>query len=241
MRARAALGVVLGLLARLWLLTLRFSFLQHPAASDSRPWVLAFFHGQQFAMLRWPRRRATAVLVSLSPDGEMQAHALPRVGLVVRRGSSSRGGARGLAALIRLLRQGLDAAFAVDGPRGPRGLVQPGAIAAARHARGVVVPIGCASSRSFVLKRSWDQFELPLPFARVAVVVGSAIEVTAMSDSDAAAQVRLAIESCNKEAHGLLSPGCSLDLGGGEQDRGTLAPDVPPLPPLSTGAERGRG
>ena len=65
--------------------------------------------------------------------------------LQVVRGSSSRGGARGLAALVRRLKTGrFDAAFAVDGPRGPYGVPKPGAALAARAAGAVVVPMGSA-------------------------------------------------------------------------------------------------
>ena len=61
----------------------------------------------------------------------MQARALALQGLRVVRGSSSRGGARGLAALgRRMKRDRADAAFAVDGPRGPYGVVKPGAMPA---------------------------------------------------------------------------------------------------------------
>lgn len=201
---RAFLGFFLGWLARLWLATLRATYVQHPAPSDPRPWVLAFFHGQQLALLGWPRRRSTAVLVSLSRDGDIQARALPRLGLVVRRGSSSRGGVRGLASLIRLLRSGLDAAFAVDGPRGPRGHVSPGALAAALHARGALVPLGCASDRPWVLRRAWDQFELPRPFSRVVVVIGPPVPISSERDAEA---VRLAIESCIEQARAALAGG----------------------------------
>jgi lysophospholipid acyltransferase (LPLAT)-like uncharacterized protein len=183
---RPLLGAVLGLVARLWLATLRIEILEHPGCSapdprGPRPWVLVFFHGQQFALLGWKRRpgRRTVVLVSLSRDGDIQAAALPRVGLEVRRGSSSRGGVRGLAAIVRLLRApGWDAAFAVDGPRGPLGTVHPGAIAAARNAGGLVVPLATASASAWVLERAWDRFELPWPFTRVVVALGQPIEPT---------------------------------------------------------------
>src|SRR5262249_22619489 len=125
----AALGVVVGVLARLYLRTLRFSLTADHAlaAGDSRPWVLCFWHGDQLPLLLWPRRRATVTLVSYSLDGELQAHALPVFGLRIERGSTSRGGARGLAAIVRRLKAGEDAAFALDGPRGPRFCVSPGA------------------------------------------------------------------------------------------------------------------
>src|SRR3954468_11566429 len=119
---RAFLGVLLGIIARVWLSTLRVRVVIDPtlARNDDRPWVLAFFHGTQWPLLAWRRRRKTVVLVSLSRDGQMQAKALALQGLRVVRGSSSRGGVRGLAVLVRRMkRERADAAFAVDGPRGP--------------------------------------------------------------------------------------------------------------------------
>ena len=72
---RRLLGIVVGLIARLWLRSLRLTVVEHPALdrSDPRPWVLAFFHGEQFPLLAWPRRRPTVALVSLSKDGELHA------------------------------------------------------------------------------------------------------------------------------------------------------------------------
>src|SRR5579864_9506401 len=158
---RAILGVVLGLVARLWLATLRVRVVAHPAlqAVQGRPWVLAFWHGTQWPLLAWRRRRSTVVLVSLSRDGAMQARALAIVGLRVVRGSSSRGGARGLAALVRAMKaERSDAAFAVDGPRGPRGVVKGGAILAARSSGALLVPMAGGIRRGVVLRRAWDQF-----------------------------------------------------------------------------------
>lgn len=172
---RRALGAALGLLVRAWLASLRVR-VEAPAGLDTggRAWCLALLHGQQFGLLAWPRRRPVVALVSRSRDGELLARTLARVGLAVARGSSSRGGAEGLLAIVRRLRRGgVDAAFAVDGPRGPAGVVRPGALAAARAAGALVVPIACAARPVFVFARSWDAFELPWPFARVVVVLGA--------------------------------------------------------------------
>lgn len=181
--ARRALGSSAGLVARAFLSTLRLSLVTHPdlARAQERPWVLAFWHGQQFALHRWKRRRATTVLVSLSDDGELQAAALRRIGLVVERGSSSRQGASGLKGIVRRMRAGCDAAFAVDGPRGPRGVVRgegdrAGAILAARIARAVVVPMASACASAWVFDKAWDRFELPRPFSRVAVALGPPLD-----------------------------------------------------------------
>ncbi|HEU4410539.1 MAG TPA: DUF374 domain-containing protein [Polyangiaceae bacterium] len=175
MLARRALGTALGLALRAWLASLRVRVLAPPGLDPggAAPWCLALRHGQQFGLLAWPRRRPVVALVSRSPDGELLAAALARLGLGAARGSSSRGGAAALRAIVRRLRRGgVDAAFAVDGPRGPASAVRPGALAAARAAGGLVVPLACAARPAIVFSRSWDAFELPLPFARVVVAVG---------------------------------------------------------------------
>jgi lysophospholipid acyltransferase (LPLAT)-like uncharacterized protein len=188
-RFRAALGTALGILARVYLATLRARIAIDPGLdlADPRPFVLCFWHGDQLPLLRWDRRRPTVALVSLSPDGEMQARALARQGLLVERGSSSRGGARGLAGLVRKLLRGYDAAFAVDGPRGPEHGVAPGALAAARLSRGVLVPMGSAAPRALTLSKSWDHFRIPLPFSRIAVHLGPPLDERASAFELAAA------------------------------------------------------
>jgi len=183
---RVLLGTLLGLIARAWLATLRVRVVAHPALrlAVDRPWVLAFWHGTQWPLLAWRRRKRTVVLVSLSRDGGLQARALAMAGLSVVRGSTSRGGARGLAALVRAMKtEKADAAFAVDGPRGPRGVVKGGAVVAARSTGAVLVPITGRGRRALVLSRSWDCFALAWPFSRVDVILGAPVDPLVSSDA----------------------------------------------------------
>jgi lysophospholipid acyltransferase (LPLAT)-like uncharacterized protein len=187
---------VLGLVARLWLSTLRVRVVAHPGLDrvGDRPWVLAFWHGTQWPLLAWRRRRRTVVLVSLSRDGSMQARALALQGLHVVRGSSSRGGARGLAAVVRIMRRdGADAAFAVDGPRGPRGVVKGGAIVAARAAGAVLVPAAGVVHRGIVLGRAWDRFAIAWPFTRVDVALGDPVDPRTAVDARGDVERSLAV------------------------------------------------
>jgi hypothetical protein len=188
-------GIVLGLVARVWLATLRVRVVTHPALAGvgHRPWVLAFWHGTQWPLLAWRRRRPTVVLVSLSRDGAMQARALALQGLRVVRGSSSRGGVRGLARVVRAMkRDALDAAFAVDGPRGPVGIVKGGLLVAARATGAVVVPLTGSIRRGLVLRRSWDRFAVAWPFTRVDVVLGEPIDPCERVDARDAVERSLA-------------------------------------------------
>ncbi len=214
--AMAALGVVVGLVARLWIATVRARVHLDPRLGGTgapRPWVLAFWHGTQLPLFAWRRRRPTAVLVSHSKDGALQAQALRRQGLVVLRGSSSRGGARGLLGIVEKLRAGTDAAFAVDGPRGPYGVAKGGAAVAASAAGASLVPVGAAAERALVLSRTWDRFVLPWPFTRVELVLGAPVDAGA---PDAARLLGLGIDAANRAARAALAE--RLGERGGHRD-----------------------
>lgn len=176
---RGLAGWIVGVVAYMWLSTLRVRVTADPALADvrDRPWVLAFWHGTQWPLLAWKRRKPTVVLVSWSLDGALQSRALRVQGLRVVRGSNSRGAVRGLAALVRAMRrERIDAAFAVDGPRGPMGVVKPGAIVAARATGAVVIPMAGSVSAGIVLRGSWDRFAIAWPFTRVDVALGPPID-----------------------------------------------------------------
>jgi lysophospholipid acyltransferase (LPLAT)-like uncharacterized protein len=207
----ACFGVAVGLLARLWLSTLRVHVTVDPrliGKNGDMPWVMGFWHGRQWPLFAYRRRRATVVLVSHSLDGSLQARALALQGLRVVRGSSSRGGAKGLVRVVRRLRDGLDAAFAVDGPRGPLGVVKGGVVTAARHAGAWLVPVGAAVERGLVLERAWDRYFIAWPFSRVSVVMGAPIDPllsnareeleTAIRHANAAAESRFALPSVKR-------------------------------------------
>ncbi len=186
--------------------------------ADPRPWVLVFWHGEQFPLLAWQRRRRTVALVSLSSDGQIQARALRRVGLFVERGSSSRGGAAGLLSVVRRLGEGFDAAFAVDGPRGPRFSVAPGALAAAKRARARLVPMGGACRSGHTFRAAWDQYRLPVPFTRISVVLGAPLE----PDRTSREQVAAAIASASRRAEANLAASRCRPA---DRDEGHLGPD----------------
>jgi lysophospholipid acyltransferase (LPLAT)-like uncharacterized protein len=162
--------------------------------------VLAFFHGQQLALLGAARFASTAVLVSHSADGEIQTGVMRRLGLLVVRGSSSRGGAAGLRGMVRKIVGGVDAAFAVDGPRGPVGIAKRGALVAARASGAALLPVASASRTAWVVRGAWDEFEVPLPFSRVAVVVGAPVS---LSEADPH-RLDAAIHAARREALALL-------------------------------------
>jgi lysophospholipid acyltransferase (LPLAT)-like uncharacterized protein len=118
---------------------------------EGRPYVHAFFHDQLLLMtysyVGRSHGRGLAVLSSRHRDGEYVARTLERFGHTMVRGSTGRGGVGGLKEMIRHLREGRDAAFAIDGPRGPRHEAQIGVIEAARLGRAPIVPVAFAASK----------------------------------------------------------------------------------------------
>jgi lysophospholipid acyltransferase (LPLAT)-like uncharacterized protein len=94
----------------------------------------------------------------------------------------------------------VDAAFAVDGPRGPYGEPKPGAALAARRSGGVLVPMGSAVHRGKIFARAWDRFVLAWPFSRVVVVLGPPIAAS-VGQRDLAK----AIEVANARAQRILA------------------------------------
>jgi lysophospholipid acyltransferase (LPLAT)-like uncharacterized protein len=159
-----------------------------PLWEGERPLIYAIWHGQ-ILMIPWLNARLRAavgarparVLASRSADGELVARYVGSFGLDVVRGSSSSGGAAALRALADALRSGEDVAIIPDGPRGPRRQAQPGVVALAALSGAPIVPLAFAARPARRLG-SWDQFAIPLPFARAAAVFGPPMSVGRSAD-----------------------------------------------------------
>ncbi len=112
-----------------------------------------------------------AGLVSASKDGAFLAAILQRFGVLPVRGSSSRRGPQALLELTTWAERGYDLAITPDGPRGPRYVVQEGVMSLAQITGLPVVPVSYFLKRKFQLK-SWDRFQIPLPFTLCEVTAG---------------------------------------------------------------------
>ena len=154
-------------------------------AEDARV-VVALWHGQLLSVA-WVQRQPTRAMISEHRDGEMIAYIMGRLGIASIRGSTSRGGARALLECAKVLRSRADVAITPDGPRGPRHHFAPGAAIVAFRARTSIVPVGVHVDRAWRL-RSWDQFEIPKPFARLTVVYGAPVNVEGADVRDVSAR-----------------------------------------------------
>jgi lysophospholipid acyltransferase (LPLAT)-like uncharacterized protein len=138
------------------------------------------------------RGQGLVVAISRSRDGDRVAAALPHLGLAdPPRGSSSRGGAALLLALVRRLRAGEVVALFPDGPRGPAEVAKVGVVSVARLSGEPITPIG-AAARPALRLASWDRTLVPLPFARVVLAAGSPLWVA--RDASESEEARIAEE-----------------------------------------------
>jgi lysophospholipid acyltransferase (LPLAT)-like uncharacterized protein len=141
----------------------------------SEPCLYAHWHGDELVLVPYYSYRKLAVLSSLSKDGTLMARSLELLGYQVFRGSSSRGGARGLIGLIRAVKEGSQAALAVDGPKGPLREVKAGILELANRTGMPVVPLRCRASRAWYIPRAWNHSYVPKPFTRVEVEYGEPV------------------------------------------------------------------
>ncbi len=146
-------------------------------SKEAGPVIFALWHGRLFIPMFCRRDLGVHVLVSEHRDGEIITASLDAAGFRTVRGSTTRGGARALVQLVRLVERGEKVAFTPDGPRGPRWRFQPGAVYLAAKTGVPVVPITGSASRAYYFN-SWDSFQLPLPFARGVLTIGEAYRVT---------------------------------------------------------------
>ena len=121
--------------------------------------------------LRHHQAAGLAGLVSASRDGAFLSAILERFGVQPVRGSSSRRGGQAMLELTTWAERGYDLAITPDGPRGPRYVVQDGAMALAQVTGLPLVPASYHLHWKIQLK-SWDGFQIPLPFSRCDIFTG---------------------------------------------------------------------
>ena len=194
-----------------------------PGSSDWRadltrahPAIVALWHGQHLlAPFFRPAELPYVALLSRNSDAELNANVVERFGIDTVRGSggragadgSQKGGARALIALRRRLADRTGVCMIADVPKGTPRQAGQGIVMLARISGRPVLPSAAVTSRRYVVKSSWDQTALPLPFGRIAVVVGDPIHVP--HDADEAVmeakrqEITRAIEAANTAAERL--------------------------------------
>src|SRR5258707_1686972 len=144
--------------------------------------ISTFWHNRVFLSTYFWQRRRVVVMASRSFDGEYIARFIQRFGYGAARGSSTRGATGAIVEMIRLMRAGSPAAFTIDGPKGPRYVAKMGAVLLAKKSGNPILPFTITANRFWEAKKSWDRSQVPKPFARGHLLIGSPIYVPADAD-----------------------------------------------------------
>ncbi len=136
--------------------------------------IFAFWHGSMATGWLLVQRlfpdSSPAAVVSLSSDGQILSDTLGRLGYRLIRGSSSRGRDAVREGIAGALSSGGVVAVTPDGPRGPIHRFKYGTVRLASENRAPILFADITHGNARKL-RSWDQFEIPMPFSRVVVTL----------------------------------------------------------------------
>lgn len=169
------------LLVKLLKLTYRFRYVNEISPQKSkRPYILAIWHQNLFAGILAQCHKQHVVIISKSKDAEPVAYTCQSFGHIVTRGSSrkagtDKGGHLAKDEMVTSLKKGIPGAVTVDGPKGPAFKVKPGIINMAISANALIIPY-TVRPKWFLQFKSWDKFILPLPFTKILVHYGEAMD-----------------------------------------------------------------
>jgi lysophospholipid acyltransferase (LPLAT)-like uncharacterized protein len=144
--------------------------------AQGRKVLVAFWHDGYLPLFPLLKGRGGAVVASSSRRGRILC------GICRRFGQDcvtipDRGGERALD----LLRSGLAgkdlAGLAADGPLGPRRVVKRGVCLLGADLQMLLVPAAFAARPCKFIHRRWDKMALPLPFARLCLVLGPPLHI----------------------------------------------------------------
>ena len=140
------------------------------------------------------RTPGLAAMVSASKDGGFLTGILECFDVQPVRGSSSRRGPQALLELTTWAERGYDLAITPDGPRGPLYVVQDGVMSLAQLTGLPIVPVSYHVNWKIRLK-SWDRFQIPLPFSRCEMIYEKPIFVPREATDAEREQLRLRLEA----------------------------------------------
>ena len=158
------------------------------------PFILAFWHGRLLMMPHcWDYSKPIHVLTSQHRDGLLLADTVAHFDIHTISGSSSKGGAQALRAMVKHLEGGECIGITPDGPRGPRMRASEGIVAVAKLSGTPIIPATFATVKGRNLG-SWDRFLVAWPFGRGVIVWDNPIKVPCDADAEALEYARQDLE-----------------------------------------------
>ncbi|MCB0311079.1 MAG: lysophospholipid acyltransferase family protein [Bdellovibrionales bacterium] len=145
--------------------------------SHGGPYILVFWHSDQllapWSYLNQEPDKSLPIysLISQHRDGQLIAKAVSYLSIRTLYGSSTRGGARALVEMRRVLSKGCHVGITPDGPKGPPQHAKLGAVTLSSITGRPILPLGIEASQAIRFS-SWDKMFLALPFSKISIVIG---------------------------------------------------------------------
>jgi len=161
---------------------------------NDKPFILAFWHGRILLMpYCWNGKKEINMLISQHRDGQLIAKTVGHFGIKTIEGSTSKGGAAALRAMLKSLKNGQCIGITPDGPRGPRMRASSGVVNVAKMSGVPVIPCAFGTKKRKHL-RSWDRFCVAFPFSKGVFVWGDPIEVPKSAKGEALDELQQKVE-----------------------------------------------
>jgi lysophospholipid acyltransferase (LPLAT)-like uncharacterized protein len=162
------------------------------AHAAGRPLIVAAWHGMTMMLFGFLDThqdfKQYLGIVPDDPRGAVLSAWMQRAGgdiFAISMEATSMVAGRRLLALIRQMKQGKHLCLNPDGPDGPTHEPKKGVVFIARKAGALIIPTGAYTATGYRIPR-WDQYTVPFPFSRIAVVLGEPLELTAEMDPEQA-------------------------------------------------------
>lgn len=150
---------LLNLISKTWRIKIKGDFPEKPA-------IILFWHGKMLPVWRIFRKHNPKGVVSKSKDGQILSSLLEKWNFSLIRGSSSSDGKEVLKQMISEAENSY-LLMTPDGPRGPSKEMKAGGVIAAHRSKVPLYLCGVKIKNKFLFEKSWDNFNLPLPFSNI--------------------------------------------------------------------------
>lgn len=158
------------------------------------PFIFACLHRDILPAIIFVEPARPYLLVSKSTDGDILVRTLGTGNYGFVRGATGEDGSRALVALRKELAAGHSIGLAVDGPKGPFGVIHAGVLKLASLSQAPILPLVARASWSVQLQ-TWDRTLVPLPLGKVQIEVGQPLYVAPELDAEKMAAAARELEA----------------------------------------------
>ena len=145
---------------------------------NNKPFICVFWHNRlMMSAFGWDNKRQLKMLISSHSDGKIISKVISYFKINTIFGSTNKGAIFALKAMIMELKKGHSVGITPDGPKGPRLNITDGVIKLSQLSGCDIIPLTYATSNRKIVKKAWDKFVVPFPFAKGVLLWGKPMHV----------------------------------------------------------------